>query len=105
MASTENDDAFPDTLDELSDNYIADSGVLECPDAEGTEYTYVAGLSASDPVDMVLLYESADNHQNGLNVLMLDGRVEWMQPQAFEAALNKTMAHIESKAMEEEDLE
>jgi general secretion pathway protein G len=59
-------------------------------------YVYVPGQKNTMDPRNVLAYEDPDLHntEEGLNVAFLDGHVEWMTMEAFEAALDETRERI-----------
>lgn len=90
----------PDLHTLLQKGFAADKRLFENPsrkkhDPTG-DYAYVAGLGnlriQELPPGFVIAYEKVDDldKSEGLNVLFVDGHVEWMEPAAFKKALKKT---------------
>ena len=74
------------TLRALVPNYVTDEGLLHCPadSSEEPSFLYVPGLSLTE-ADAMLVVERGDIHAGGRHVLFLDGRVEWMPEEPFQA--------------------
>jgi prepilin-type processing-associated H-X9-DG protein len=81
----ENRGQFPPTLDALASINSFRTDDLYCPTAQSAgaknaNYVYAgAGLSTAAPPECVLLYEPLDFHDyKGVNVLFVDGRVQFI---------------------------
>jgi prepilin-type processing-associated H-X9-DG protein len=98
MYANENKGAFPDDLATVLLTQDITSEVFVCPNTNDTfaegpttrvvatnltagghlSYVYVGkGLTANSPPGAVVAYERQSNHPDGMNVLYLDGHVEW----------------------------
>ena len=121
LCAIEHDEKFPPGLGHLYGDLITDGKLFLCPMADNaiaieddssvplasytpdmfterhTDYEYVAGLSPSDPPDLVLAYDRAGNHDGGRNVLFVGNNVEWMKEDDFQAALAKTREYLKVK--------
>ncbi|MDK1032133.1 MAG: hypothetical protein QGD94_09015, partial [Planctomycetia bacterium] len=92
---------FPPNLDVLVEKgFLSDKAVLQNPgrakhDPEG-DYEYVSGLTRGAAPWCVIAYEKVDDldKAEGLNVLFMDGYVEWMEPADFKKALKMTREKI-----------
>ncbi len=106
----DNDECFPERLEQLYPEYIDNTKVYSCRSApsshedfeggkvtkESSSYLLVPGLLTTTREDTILLYEkSANNHQgDGRNVAFVDAHVEWMREAKFQAALKKQWAEL-----------
>jgi prepilin-type processing-associated H-X9-DG protein len=93
----EDQGAFPERLEQAK-NYFGDSKILESPlkpeDFDGPSYIYVAGQKKSTDPDQILVYENPAFSPKGVNVLFMDGHVEWMEPDAFRQKLEATYKQL-----------
>jgi len=48
-----------------------------------TSYVYLAGMKASDHPDSMVVFDDTDRHENGRNVLFLDGHTEYLKEHEF----------------------
>ncbi|MDK1032543.1 MAG: hypothetical protein QGD94_11085, partial [Planctomycetia bacterium] len=88
---------YPPNLEALVEMDYITAEILKNPrprehDPDGG-YAYVAGLKRSAAGDFVIAYEKTEGLRNsdGLNVLFVNGLVDWMELEEFHAALDKTM--------------
>lgn len=90
LFSADNDERFPESMDQLRPNYIRDDRVFACPSGGGG-YVYVSGLSAASEPGCIVAFDAEGNHKgDGRNVLFVGGNVEWMTEERFQEALAKT---------------
>ena len=101
---------FPESLKELYPKYITKADIFRCPADKNIKeiktlskdtiisYTYVSGLTKDNPPDMVVAYDaSLKNHQDGRNVLFLDGHVKWHKEAEFQKLLEKTKLYFKKE--------
>lgn len=69
---------------------------LVCPAAPSTQCAFklIPGQSPNDDPKNILVYETASNHPQGHNVLIVDGHVECLSPQRLQQALARTTANL-----------
>jgi prepilin-type processing-associated H-X9-DG protein len=81
---------FPPKLQDLFPDYVTDKDLFECPQAPGVEgYVYVTGLSFESGPTGIAAFDRKGNHEDGRNVLFVDGHVEFMSEAHFEQATAK----------------
>ena len=121
LYACDHDEEFPPGLGELYPNYISDGVVFVCPMARNAvslehdlgvalreyepamfkekhaDYTYVAGLAADGPKDLVIAYDRDGNHDGGRNALFVGSNVEWMKEDDFQTALAKTQEYLKAR--------
>ena len=89
MAIYANDfeDRFPPTLDDLVPLYVTERMLFHCPSdpSEEVSYLYLPGLKVTDKPTDIVAFDRRGNHSGGRNVLFVDGHVEWMTEEAFQA--------------------
>ena len=105
MYSQDNNGNLPDKgLESLFPDYIADSRVFICPQAEHSsseidsdglevrvvDYGYVKGLKMADNPGLIVAYDKELWHQDNRCVLFLDGHVEIMNENDFQQKLEET---------------
>ena len=87
---------LPQSLDQLTPDYITKEGILHCPSdkqKEGISYIYrnEARGKKIDEIDApgryAVVYDKPGNHTGGRNVVFADGHVEWMSERAFQVLL------------------
>lgn len=82
--ASENRGRFPERVEQLHSIHSFTNDDLYCPAAAArgeanAAYLYVAGLTTAAAPESVLMYESLAHHQDkGMNVLFVDGRVEFI---------------------------
>jgi hypothetical protein len=93
----DNGEIFPDTLQDIYPKYLQEQKRLVCPSRRGEKdtscnYIYMSGLVETNPDTSVMLYEPFDNHTEGANVILLDGRQIWIPNDAAgRATLDKLL--------------
>jgi len=79
---------------EQAKSHWRNAQVLESPrkpkDFVGPSYIYIPGQSLSLYPGNIVAYENPEFSADGLNVLFLDGHVEFMKPEAFRRELKET---------------
>ncbi len=86
----DHDGQFPPDFDALIDGGMITPGMLISPRHGGdVSYVYVKGQKEGDNPRNVLAYEKVIGDE-GTNVLLLDGHVEWMDVESFARALAET---------------
>jgi len=82
---------FPTRVMDLVPRYHSDVTPFQCPVAgDGTRlYESNPGLTVDSPPDTPLLFDRADNHEGGRNVLLVSGDVVFMSEADFQAAKGK----------------
>ena len=102
--ATDNQNKMPASFDVLTK-----AGIIENPEvlknpllkkhfAEG-DYVLVPVPTISLPTSSILAYERYPEGKippEGLNAVFLDGHVEWLNPQLFQQALDKTLKSIDA---------
>lgn len=85
---------FPATVTQLIPKYIDDMTPFCCPVAgDGTlQYRYTTGLTTESPPGAPLLYDGEGYHQEGRNVLLVNGKVRWMTDEELEENLEALQA-------------
>ncbi len=80
---------FPPDLEALQDRYVSDLELFSCPSSPGKmSYIYISGLKNTGRADSILAYDLPRNHSgNGVNVLYLDGQVQWKDAEELEKIL------------------
>ncbi len=80
-------DHFPDKLSRLYPSYVSHLAVFCCPatfcdvsprdiDAN-TNYSYVPGLTRTDPPHTLVMFDRSGFHNGRRSQLLVDGQVEW----------------------------
>jgi prepilin-type processing-associated H-X9-DG protein len=98
MYADDNDGNLPPSIGTLAEKPYLSGGVPEAPsrpkDFEGPSYVYVdRQTTAMDPGNIVA-YENPAFMSEGVNVLFMDGHVEWMKPEAFLRELEATYKRL-----------
>lgn len=82
---------LPSSLADLYPEYLAAKGALDCPGTEvGTGYLYVTGLKPANvekPELRIVAFDRKGNHEDGRNVLFLDGHVTFLPEADFQQTL------------------
>lgn len=94
MYAEANKGQWPDDLQSLAKSGQIPPQVLTNPRQPGRDYLYIkpaAPFSKTNP-DVILLHESPDDANDGINVGFADGHVEWMTLEAFKQAMAKQKA-------------
>jgi prepilin-type processing-associated H-X9-DG protein len=93
MYADDRDDKLPGDLTAIS-SYLGSSNVLDSPRKPkgftGPSYIYIPGQTTSMYPGNIVAYENPAFCQDGLNVLFLDGHVEFMKPEPFRQELADT---------------
>lgn len=96
--SDDNNDRFPPDLRALVEKGALPAKMLESKrkpkDFDGPAYMYVAGQNTSMYPGNILAYENPEYCREGINVLFLDGHVEWMKTDAFRRELEATYKRL-----------
>ncbi|MBI4597159.1 MAG: type II secretion system protein [Candidatus Omnitrophica bacterium] len=79
----DHNEQFPDSLDQLHDQYIDDLAVFKCPSSKnavpaspgGGDYEYTSGLSPASKSTEALAKDKDGNHPDGVNILYVGGQV------------------------------
>ncbi|MBN1587361.1 MAG: type II secretion system protein [Candidatus Omnitrophica bacterium] len=86
MYASDHNERFPKSLDDLYPDYVDNLEVFMCPgsgseapaSASSGDYTYVSGLTTSDPSTTIIAHDNPDNHRGrGGNVAAVGGDVRW----------------------------
>lgn len=86
--ANDNREQFPPNLDILVTKGTLTPKHLLCPSAPQANYVYtVAGLTADAPPKTVVLYEPITNHEEGGNVIFLDGHVKFLKQPEYDKAI------------------
>lgn len=124
-ANSQRDAAFPDSLSTLFKAGGLPPSVLVCPASADTpstatssaqlaadlaagghcSYIYIGGLSATSPGSMVLAYDNPADHGpgHGINVLYVDGHVQWVAEPAASQLIQMTQAQVQARAAQGAD--
>jgi len=85
---------LPESLEALAAEKAIDPKFLASPRKPKTfqepSYLFVTGQTTKSPSENILAYENPAFSGEGLNVLFVDGHVEWMKPAQFKKALSET---------------
>ncbi|MFC1636059.1 DUF1559 domain-containing protein, partial [Planctomycetota bacterium] len=97
MYADEHQGTLPDSIEQAKD-YYGNAKILESPfkpkDFEGPSYIYIAGQDLSMYPGNFLAYENPGFCFEGVNVLHLDGHVEWMRPDVLMHELEATYKRL-----------
>ncbi|MCK4293133.1 MAG: DUF1559 domain-containing protein, partial [Planctomycetes bacterium] len=97
MYAEDHDGRFPKDMQEAKP-YYNDSKILESPHKpngfDGPSYIYIAGQTTAMEPGNIIAYENPAFSSEGLNVLFMDGHVEWMKTDAFLSALEETYKRL-----------
>ncbi len=103
MYANEHDNKLPDDLKAIQP-YQTNPKVLDSPrkpkDFAGPSYIYLPGQSTSSDAHNIVVYENPAFCQDGVDVLFLDGHVEFMKPDAFRRELAATCKRLEREVPE-----
>lgn len=86
-------DTSPPDLDTLMAHGSMPANVLKCPSADGgrqCDYFYLdigPPMGVRDPTAAIMACDYKGNHEDGRNVLYVDGHVEWLTEAQFQAEL------------------
>ena len=100
LYSQEHEGRFPDTLKELVELGYVTEEMLHAPDdpTDRVSYVYLGGQSVDMNYRNVLAHERVDlNGGEGVNVLFLDGSVQFIRPPQVDALLEETWARLQIK--------
>jgi prepilin-type processing-associated H-X9-DG protein len=96
--ANEHDDQFPPDLQELARTTDLSDKELESPRKpkgfNGPSYIYVAGQNISMNPGNILVYENPEFSSEGLNVLFLDGHIQWDKRNEFLNELKATYERL-----------
>ena len=81
----DHNEQYPDSLDELYDDYVDDLDVFKCPTSAhpvpsapaGGDYVYASGLSPASRSTEPLVQDQDGNHPDGINILRVGGQVDF----------------------------
>ena len=81
----DHNEQYPDSLDELYDDYVDDLDVFKCPTSahpvpsapSGGDYVYASGLSPASRSTEPLVQDQDGNHPDGINILRVGGQVDF----------------------------
>ena len=81
----DHNERYPQSLDELYDNYVDDLEVFKCPSSanpvpttpSGGDYEYHAGLSPASRSTEPLAEDKSGNHPDGNSILRVGGQVDF----------------------------
>ncbi len=94
----EHNDRYPPNLQVLVDEYDVTPKSLvskrKADNYESPSYIYVPGQTATGYPDNVLAYEDPGYCIDGANVLFVDAHVEFMEPEAFRKAIERTYRRL-----------
>ncbi len=97
MSADKNGGRLPQTLDELS-SFGVNATTLKSPrapkDFKGPGYIYIAGQTAAASPQNIVVYENPEYCTDGVNVLFLDGHVQFLKPDEFRAQLAETYRRL-----------
>jgi prepilin-type processing-associated H-X9-DG protein len=97
MYADQHDNKLPDDL-KATDAYRDNPQVLDSPrkpkDFTGPSYIYIAAQSTSMDAHNIIAYENPAYCSDGVDVLFLDGHVEFMKPDAFRQELAATYKRL-----------
>ena len=87
----DHNEQYPPSLDVLKDTYIDDLQVFKCPSSASPvpatpaagDYAYHAGLSPASKSTEPLVEDKDKNHPDGVNILRVDGRVDFQSHGEF----------------------
>jgi hypothetical protein len=92
------DDQFPPNLEELIGKTPIDPKMLESKRKpkgfDGPSYIYITGQNISMHPVNIIVYENPEYCTDGLNVLHIDGHVQWMKPDEFLKDLKETYERL-----------
>ncbi len=98
------DDKFPPNLQELIEKCDLTPKTLESKrkpkDFAGPSYIYVTGQNTSMYPGNITVYENPAYCTDGINVLFLDGHVQWMKPDEFIKELKETYKRLDREMPE-----
>jgi len=93
MYANDHDDKLPSDLAAIS-SYVGSSSVFDSPRKPkgftGPSYIYIPGQTTAMYPGNIVAYENPAFCQDGVNVLFLDGHVEFMKPEPFRKELADT---------------
>jgi hypothetical protein len=99
--ASENDTQYPNDLLQLFPKYLNDYKVLICREGQKglkrnlhdkeTNYIYLPGLNSEAPDDCIVMFDKKNNHDNGRNVLCLEGFVIWHKEEEFKQELKRML--------------
>jgi prepilin-type processing-associated H-X9-DG protein len=92
-------DELPPDLETLISKAEMPANGLVCP---ATELKYIyrgASITTSDVPWLITVYEKADNHSDGRNVLFLDCHVEWVLEERFQELIKKDNEYRRQKGL------
>lgn len=97
--ANDHDDRFPPNLKVLIEECDLPEKTLVSPKqpagAKEPSYIYIPGQTANGPVTNILAYENPTYiTDDKINVLFLDGHVEWMPTAEFQKILDETKANL-----------
>ncbi len=97
MYADDHDDQFPPDLETLKP-YLGDDRALESSrkpgDFEGPSYIYITGQNLGMYPGNIVVYENTGYCSDGVNVLFLDGHVEFMKPDNFRREFKETYERL-----------
>lgn len=95
----EHNDKFPSNLRELVEKAKLSPEALgsrmKPKDFQGPSYIYIAGQDLSMYPGNFVAFENPEFCTEGVNVLHLDGHVEWMKPEIFMEELEATYQRLD----------
>ena len=76
---------YPDSLDELYDQYVDDLAVFKCPSSahpvpaspSAGDYDYATGLSPASRSTEAIVQDREGNHPDGISILRVGGQVDF----------------------------
>ena len=81
----DHNEQYPESLDQLYDQYIDDLSVFKCPSSKNPtptspsagDYEYKTGLSPASSSTDVLVQDKEGDHPDGVNLLHVGGQVDF----------------------------
>jgi len=103
-AMEEDEGKYPPTLEKLVELDYISHKQLESPfkpkGFDGPSYIYISGQSARSHPSNVVAYDNPEFCDEGVNVLHVDGHVQWMKPEEFLQALESTYKRLDREMPE-----
>jgi len=91
------EDKYPADLQELVKKQLISPNALQ-PAPEAQPYIYIPGQRDDMPAENVLVYEAAPTREI-VNVLLRDGTIKGMSPEAAKAAVAKTHHYLQGSGV------